>query len=65
MAATKKISPETLAVLASMEVDDCIARITEGQLDRKLYEDVNKALAAIGGKWNRSKRGHVFEGEVH
>jgi predicted RNA methylase len=63
MAATKKISPETLAVLASMEVDGCIARITEGQLDRKRYEDVNKALAAIGGKWNRGKKGHVFEGD--
>lgn len=33
------------------------------QLDRKLYRDVNKALEALGGKWNRSKKGHVFDGD--
>jgi len=30
------------------------------QLDRKLYEQVNKALVGIGGKWNRSAKAHVF-----
>jgi predicted RNA methylase len=32
------------------------------QLDRKLYEQVNKALVAAGGKWNRSSKAHVFTG---
>lgn len=31
-----------------------------GQLDRKLYERVDKVLRALGGKWNRSQRGHIF-----
>jgi len=31
-----------------------------GQLDRPLYEAVNKALDFIGGRWNRSRRCHVF-----
>lgn len=30
------------------------------QLDRKLYDEVNKALTGIGGKWNRSAKAHVF-----
>ncbi|MBC2594905.1 RsmD family RNA methyltransferase [Ruficoccus amylovorans] len=30
------------------------------QLDRKLYEAVNKVLVAAGGKWNRSAKAHVF-----
>jgi predicted RNA methylase len=31
-----------------------------GQLDRKLYEQVNKVLLSIGGKWNRSVKAHIF-----
>jgi hypothetical protein len=30
------------------------------QLDRNLYTEVNKALAAMGGHWNRSAGAHVF-----
>jgi len=35
--------------------------LPEGQLDRKLYIAVNKVLAAIKGKWNRSAKAHVFD----
>lgn len=31
-----------------------------GQLDRKLYVEVNRALEAAGGKWDRKVKGHVF-----
>ncbi len=34
-----------------------------GQLERKLYESVNKALTNAGGKWNKSAKGHVFSGD--
>lgn len=30
------------------------------QLERKLYEAVNKVLVNAGGKWNKSSKGHVF-----
>lgn len=70
MAATKKISADVLGVLASMEVeqhgvvgDYRVARITEGQLPRDLYVSVDKVLKAMGGKWNRSAKGHVFDGD--
>lgn len=31
-----------------------------GQLDRKTYQDVAKALEGIGGKWNKKAGGFVF-----
>jgi hypothetical protein len=36
-----------------------------GNLDRKTYEAVNKALTAIGGKWTGGKvKAHVFPRDV-
>lgn len=60
---TKQLSSEAVAVLGSMEVDGNLATITAGQLDRKLYVEVNAALEAIGGKWNRRSKAHIFEGD--
>lgn len=31
-----------------------------GQLERSLYEGVNKVLTNAGGRWNRSAKAHVF-----
>lgn len=57
---SKKLSAEALTVLGSMIIDNTLAKITAGQLDRKLYVEVNKALEALGGKWNKKLGGHVF-----
>jgi len=59
----KTLSPEALAVLGSMEVAGRMAAITAGQLDRKVYVEVNKALEAIGGCWVRGMKAHSFEGD--
>ena len=37
------------------------AGMIQGQLDRSLYVKVNKALAAMGGKWNRKRGAHIFK----
>jgi hypothetical protein len=60
----KKLSQEAITVLGSMTIDAAAhtAAITAGQLDRSLYVEVNKALEAIGGKWSKKARVHVFEG---
>lgn len=60
MAATMRIDDETRDILASMSIDGVTAKLPAEQLARPVYEKVNKALAAMGGKWNRSKGGHVF-----
>lgn len=58
---TLKFSDDVLAVLRNMTWgDDGTIGYLHGHLDRKLYQAVNKALGAMGGKWNRGKGGHVF-----
>lgn len=34
-----------------------------GALDRKVYVEVNKALEAMGGKWSRKEKAHVFDSD--
>lgn len=55
-----KISQDVLEVLDRAEVDGKTLKLT-GTLDRKLYQDVNKVLEAIGGKWSRGAKAHVFD----
>lgn len=40
-------------------------RIVAGQLDRKLYETVNRVLVEIGGKWNTKAKAHLFASQPH
>ena len=59
-----KIDKEILNIL-----DNCTFAIGKrnvvylplGQLDRKTYLAINKCLGAIGGKWDRKEKGHIFE----
>lgn len=53
------LSDEVRAVLARATTDGNVLYLPEGQLDRKLYEAVNKALTNAGGKW-KTRVGHVF-----
>ncbi len=55
-----KIDTEALNILDQCTVDGNILFLPSIQLERKLYEKVNRILECLGGKWNRSKRGHVF-----
>lgn len=56
-----KITPEVGDVLRRSDIDGATVRLPAGQLDRPLYEAVDKTLKALGGKWNRSKGAHVFD----
>ena len=56
----KQLSQAALSVLeAGLSLNDRNVTI-KAQLDRKLYTEVNAALEALGGKWNRSAKAHVF-----
>lgn len=61
---TKKVTDRVLGIISRLiwtdEKDGAVARITDGQLDRKDYEALNEALEALGGKWNKKLRGHLF-----
>jgi len=55
-----KIGQNILAILDQCEIKDNTVFLPPTQLDRKTYQDVNKCLELIGGKWNRKAKGHVF-----
>jgi predicted RNA methylase len=57
----KRISESAVEAIGSIEVDGNVVRMP--QLERKLYEEVNKVFTAIGGKWDRKAKGHVFGGD--
>jgi hypothetical protein len=64
MALTKtlKFDDETLNVIRRMDWSDTgMTAVIHETLDRPLYEKVNKALTAMGGKWSRSIKAHVFK----
>lgn len=58
-----KIENDVLAVLSRADVGGNAVTLI-GQLDRKLYERTNKVLEAAGGKWNRSAKAHLFDGDA-
>lgn len=60
MSYTVKIDPDVRDVLSRSVVTATTVALPVGQLERKLYERVNKVLEAAGGKWNRSAKAHVF-----
>lgn len=47
----------------SSVIEGAQLRLTCGQLARPDYVAVNKALEAMGGKWNRKAAAHVFESD--
>lgn len=55
------ISNEALAVLSEGFYLDGVFRINSGQLERALYQEVNKVLENFGGKWNKKSGGHTFD----
>jgi len=54
-----KISDEVLNVLERSKITGNKLVLPE-QLDRKLYQSVNKVLECLGGKWSRGDKGHMF-----
>lgn len=58
--ASFKVSDEVREVLARSTITPTSVKLPDGQLERKLYESVNKVLAAAGGKWDRKSGTHKF-----
>lgn len=58
---TFKISDAVRDVLARSTITADRVVLPDGQLERKLYTDVNKALEGAGGRWSRKDKAHVFD----
>lgn len=68
MPRTQRLSNEVLSILSTLRIEGNAVFLTCGMLSadkagRKLYLDVNDALMALGGKWNRKAKGHVFDSD--
>ncbi len=61
MATTINVPPNVREVLARSTITADRLILPDEQLDRKLYEAVNKVIAAAGGRWDRRSRSHLFE----
>jgi type I restriction-modification system DNA methylase subunit len=59
-----KITNDVSNVLANSKAESNKLYLPEGQLERKLYMAVDKCLKALGGKWNRSAKAHIFQKDV-
>jgi tRNA A58 N-methylase Trm61 len=51
-------------VLRRTTADGSVLFLPDEPLARPLYTEVDKVLKALGGRWNRSKKGHVFPAGV-
>lgn len=56
-----KVKNEVINILEQCTVENDTVYLPNIQLERKLYQDTNKVLESIGGKWNRKAKGHVFD----
>lgn len=62
---TTIIADDVLDVLASVNCNGPRASMAHlGTLDRKLYAKVNQVLEALGGKWQRAAKAHVFDDDA-
>ena len=58
-----QVTEEVLTVLSRcLEINGANVKIIEA-LDRKLYVKVNEVLEAVGGKWSRKAKAHVFQAQ--
>src|ERR1035437_6309973 len=56
----REVIPDDVIGVLQQADFDCDSVKISGQLDRDLYLKVNKTLEAVGGKWNRERKCHVF-----
>ena len=56
-----KVNETVRDILAECRVEGNVLMLPDRQLDRNVYVEVNKVLEAMGGKWNRKLKGHVYD----
>lgn len=55
-----RVEPEAMQVLERSTIEGMKLFLPPGQLSRPLYVAVDKALKAMGGKWNTREKAHIF-----
>jgi hypothetical protein len=58
------IQPHILSILEQGRTEANVYYLPDQQFDRKVYLEVNKVLEALGGKWNRKAKAHLFPSDI-
>lgn len=56
-----ELTPEAREVLTRANIEPLWVFLPTGKLDPAVYKAVDNFLKALGGKWNKSGKGHKFE----
>lgn len=59
-----KLEDDVIKILEKGHIEEKLFFLPEEQLERTLYERVNKALVAMGAKWDRKLKAHKFEYDI-
>lgn len=59
-----KVDRDVMQVLSASSTEGNKLFITGGQLDRNLYQRLDKVLKAAGGKWNTKAKAHLFDSDA-
>lgn len=54
------LSTNVLSILSASRIEGNKVFLPDIQLDRKSYQDVNKVFDALGGKWSKKDKAHLF-----
>lgn len=60
--ADTKLTSDIIEILDRSTITENSVILPPGNLDRKTYVVVNRALEAAGGQWNRKTKSHIFDG---
>ncbi len=61
--ANATLCPTVTDILSRATITENLLVLPAGQLERKLYEKVAKAIQLAGGKWKTNKQGFVFDSD--
>lgn len=59
-----KVDDEIIRILKEGTTKNNVYYLPNKQLERNVYEKVDKVLKRLGGKWNRKLQGHIFEYDI-
>ena len=55
---------EVVEILKISKIEGNVLYLPDITLERQQYESVNKVLVAMGAKWNKKSKGHVFDYDI-
>lgn len=58
------VDEDIIEILKRGYIENNVFYLTDANLDRKVYENVDKVLKCLGAKWDRRLKGHTFQYDI-